>query len=210
MVGREKCSHSDNGKKVCGPWGSKIVFGKQRPNKFLISEKIEKLIREHVAGGAKYNLKNEKYPLAICGICYLTILDAGNNIFKRLIQVMPDYKSLVLPTNTRAIDDTCNCCICLTAKFKGHVTVKKGKGKKRHLNHVINTPRGRWGSSKIVTNLPKKIKKKKLKSTKQICNTCFQEVSKGKNHKCSNVQGNIYGMIEIFPKLHRNKYHFPS
>ena len=48
MNTRTKNCHSENRRKVCGPCGKKIVFGKANPNKFFITAKIESLIKRFI------------------------------------------------------------------------------------------------------------------------------------------------------------------
>lgn len=121
MDNTKACSHDENRRKVCGPCGTKISFGKKKPNKFLINEKYETLIKKFI--NKDYDLNNEKYPLSICRTCYHTLFDASNNIFTRPFPDMPDYNSLVLPKSTRTSMDSCNCYVCLTGRYKGHEKV---------------------------------------------------------------------------------------
>lgn len=84
---------------MCGPCGKKIHFGKTSAKKYLITTKIEGFIKKFI--NINYDIQNEKFPLSICRTCYLTMHDADKNIFKRPIQNMPDYASLILPKSTR-------------------------------------------------------------------------------------------------------------
>lgn len=195
MNSKTKCSHVENRRKVCGPCGRKIVFGKTNPGKFLITSKIEGWIQTYI--NANYNIENEKYPLAICRTCYLTLYDVEKKIFKRPIPKMPDYASLVLPKGTRKSSDDCNCYICLTGR---HVAHKKSMPKKRSFKNIINTPTGRYGASNIV-KLANKIKKKIRKTVEPRCIKCHQVIGKGINHKCANPQANISNIVEKLPNV---------
>lgn len=66
---------------------------------------------------------------------------------------MPNYEDIKLPKETRANNNTCNCYICITARYYGHPKAKLGRGFKRQASRNIGAFR-LYGASKIV-NLPK-------------------------------------------------------
>lgn len=193
-MNNKKKTHSENRVKVCGPCGKKIHFGKTSAKKFLITTKIEGFIKKFI--NINYDIQNEKFPLSICRTCYLTMHDADKNIFKRPIQNMPDYASLILPKSTRTTPDECNCYICLTGRYVGHQ--KPIAPNSRNLNNEINSPKGRYGATNVV-RLPKKDKEPKKRTSIQRCIECHQEIGKGINHKCKNPQNNISKIVEKLP-----------
>lgn len=198
-----KCSHDDNRQKVCGPCGIKIPYGKTaKKRKFLINSRTLKLIQKFI--DVNYSLSDGRYPLSICRTCYLTLDDAEKNIFKRPVQVMPDYQSITLPRDTRSSDDSCNCYICLTGRYKGHLKIETGRGHKRNLNNTISTSTGRYGASNI-SQLPKKALENNKKNNIQLCSKCSQKIGKGLSHKCLKVKTKVSEIIEIIPESIREQ-----
>lgn len=126
-----KCDHQENRLKVCAPCGSKINFGKQKPERFRINSKHEDLIRTHINGDFKSS--DPKFPLGICGSCRLTLFEREKGNPTRPLQIMPNYEEINLPKETRLKGDICNCYICLTGQHKGYLKIQKGRG------HVRNT-----------------------------------------------------------------------
>lgn len=205
MSFRDKCSHYENRKKICAPCGEKIVFGKNKPEKYLITDKIENLINKYVS--KKCKITNEKYPLSICRTCYLTLLDMEKEICTRPLQKMPNYEDIILPRDTRATlkEGTCSCYICEKARFKGHIKCSTGKGKKRNVNNIINTSSGpgeTLQNEKFSNSLSLK---KKPAETMKLCDKCFQEVGKGKKHSCKNSAENMMKIIELLPEKEKEK-----
>lgn len=191
---RDKCTHGENRKKVCAPCGQKIKFGKIKPEKFLVNNVTQNLIKKFI--NSDYDVYNEQFPLAICRTCYLTLLDAEKNLFKRPMQVMPNYFNVLLPKETRAKKETCDCYICSTARFTGHRNVLHGRGNKRNLNNAVNTFKDPH-SSFTEEELPStSVENKKPKSFIQLCNECFQEIGKGKVHICKNAKNNVVKIVE--------------
>lgn len=195
---RVRASHDENRQKVCGPCGKKIVFSKTaKKRKFLINSRTEKLIQTHINND--YKLSDRRYPLSICRTCYLTLFDAEKQVFKRPFQVMPDYQSIVLPRELRTDDDLCNCYICLTGRYVGHVKPEVGKGHKRNLNNVISTPTGRYGASKI-SKIPKKSRIRNKKKIIKLCSECGQKIGKGLSHKCLSSKTKVSDIVKIIPE----------
>ena len=189
------CSHQDNRKKVCGPCGRKIIFGKIKPDKFLISQSTEKLIKKFIS--KKFDLNDEKYPLCICRSCYLTLLDLEKEIFNRQVPTMPHYEELVLLKQTRLNND-CDCYVCLTAKSKGHIKVEKGRGKFRDINKEIDISTGFYESHKL-----EKLSLNKSSDSVDLnkyCSKCYQEIKRGKTHTCKNLRDNIISLVEKLPE----------
>lgn len=194
-----KCSHDENRKKICAPCGRKIVFGKVKPENFVINNKIANLINKY--SSTDFDLSNEKYPLSICRSCYLTLLDFEKEIYNRQIQIMPDYKNIVLPKETRSTKDTCNCYICSTATCFGHVNVKKGKGNFRELRTNIDVSGQCKNSVKKVDEVSVLSENnKKSPDVIKVCSKCFQNVGKGINHECKNPKENLLKLVDKLPQ----------
>lgn len=68
---------------------------------------------------------------------------------------MPNYVDIYLPKEARTSVTTCNCYICLIARFKVHVRVGKGKGHIRDISTTIDVSNGIYASSTKHTYLPK-------------------------------------------------------
>lgn len=194
-----KSSHEENRKKVCGPCGNKIVFGKTQPEKFLINGNIEMLIKKFVS--KDFDLNDDRFPLSICGSCRLTVLEFEKEIYKRQLQTMPNYHDLILSKNTRSKEGVCNCYICSTATFKGHTKLKKGRGHFREINNVINVSSGSNVFLQSNEQEQKSIETIQRNSNSiKVCRTCFQEIGKGIYHDCKNRRENIIKLIENVPE----------
>ena len=174
------------------------MFGNIDTKKFLINQKMESLIREHISN--EFNVNDEIYPVAICRSYYLTLIDAEKGIFKRPIQKIPNYRDIILPENTRTSLGTCNYYICLTGRFTGHKNVVKGKGHKRNLNNTIDTFTGLYGSSKVDKLSSTITERPSISHTTLLCNICYQETGKGKQHKCRHSTKNVIKIIEKLPE----------
>lgn len=192
---REKCSHDDNRRKVCAPCGKKIIFGQNRPSRYFIDDDIEKLIVKHVYKA--YDINNDKFPIGICRTCCQTLKEANNKIFKRPMPQMPLYEEIILPKNTRSRQDICNCFVCLTGRDTRHIKTVKGRGHKRSFDIIIDSPRGKRGSSNV-PSLPK-INRPKVKKTKTICNQCSAQIGQGLPHKCGKPFRNVETMVKQLP-----------
>lgn len=179
-----KCSHDENRKKVCAPCGKKITCGKKKLEYFLISERHLNLIKKY--SNPDYNLCNSNFPVSICDSCRRTLNSYDNNDTTRPLPKMPNYEDVLLPKATRSTQDTCNCYICLTGRFKGHAKTITGRGAIRSLETVIDNSNGLNGASKI-DKLPCKLKIKQEISTMNVCKICFQEVRRGKVHPCGSA-----------------------
>lgn len=125
-----KCTHEENRKKVCAPCGKKIVI--HRKSSFLINEDLEKLLKKFLL--PDFHHTNEKYPLAICGSCRLTLQEYDKKIYKRQLPGMPNYTDIILRPNTRFLK-TYECYICLTARSPAHFKTQKGRG---HFRDIVN------------------------------------------------------------------------
>lgn len=205
MSHADKCSHGENRSKVCAPCGKKIIFGKvDKPSSFLINDHIETLIEKFLL--ADFDVSNDKFPVSVCKTCRITLLDAEKGIFNRPFQNMPNYKDLVLPRDTRVGKYTCNCYICLRARFKGHQKAIVGRGKKRSLDNTINKSNGLYRSSTTEQLPVSSVETDTSKvSTIKLCNKCFQVIGKGKSHICKNAKENVIQIIEKLPEKNQEQ-----
>ena len=202
---KNKCSHEENRKKVCAPCGKKIVFGKKNPNEFLINANSENLIKKFI--NSDFNINNSKFPLSICKTCHVTMLDYEKGVYKRPIQDFPNYVDLVLSKETRSMKNTCNCYICMTARFKGHAKNTKGRGKKRNIKNVIDISNGLYGHVLLQSNQSSDLKVINNTDPAQvsICNKCFQAVGRGIDHPCKNAKENILKLVEKLPENNKEQ-----
>ena len=102
-----------------------------------------------------FEMFDARFPLGICGTCRRTLTDYANGKSRRTLPSMPNYTDIILPEKTRTNEDSCNCFVSLTGKYKGHSKIEKGKGHKND-SVRITTENGLYGSLKNVY-LPKKI-----------------------------------------------------
>lgn len=142
-----KCDHEENRRKVCAPCGRKIVFGKRKPESFLLTEKLQNLVKNFV--NTNYDISDQRFPISICNTCRLALLDREKNNFKRHLQQMPNYEDLHLRKETRVNRDSCNCYICLTGRYFGHAKIDKGKGHVRNVSNAITTKNGLHAASDV-------------------------------------------------------------
>ena len=204
-MNRNKCSHYENRKKICAPCGKKISFGKIDPNKFLINKKTENLIKKFIKND--FNIEDSKFPLSICRTCYLTLLDCEKGLDNRPLQDFPNYEDILLPKETRFFKNTCNCFICITARFKGHIKTMKGKGHKRNLKKVILKSNGLYGNGSLQPDqrIDSKVTNEKRTCQLPICNKCFQIVGKGIFHPCNNAKENLMKLVEMLPESNQQQ-----
>ena len=120
---------------------------------------------------------------------------------------MPNYTHIILPKETRTDEDSCNCFVSLTGKYKGHSKIEKGKGHKND-SVRITTENGLYSSLKNV-NLPKKVQvNDTLRSSISMCNLCLQEVGRGKSHPCitpAQCQDNVLKFVGKLPENRKSK-----
>lgn len=192
-----KLSHEENRTKVCAPCGKKIFFGDKKPTFFHISENHAKLIRKFI--NEQFDISNPKFPFSICGTCRVTLSE--HDKCTRPKPTMPNYEDIQLPKETRANNDTCNCYICITARYYGHPKAKLGRGLKRQASRNIGAVNGLYGASKIA-NLPttewfNNAPKKSI----HVCKECFHEIGKGKNHSCGSPAKACKNILQLVQKL---------
>lgn len=178
-----KCNHEENRIKVCAPCGKKIVNKNKSYNSFRVTERIQILINKFLK--QDFDVSDPKYPLSVCNTCRNILLDHEKGNVKRQLPIMPNYQDVTLPKETRS-NDSCNCYICLTGRYKGHIQVKKGRGHTRQLSNKIDESNGLNGSSSV-SQLPNSYKQAPdmTKNNMLLCKTCFQIVGKGINHSCA-------------------------
>ena len=151
VLNREKCGHDQKRYKVCTPCSKKIVCGTKTLEFFSISLKYETLIKQHI--NDNFSLSDQKFPLSIRNSCRRALYTQEKSDGNVTVPTMPNYEAIILPRETRNSVDVCNCYICLTARFKGHVKPIKGRGKKRQICNKIIPEKGLYGCS-TVESLP--------------------------------------------------------
>ena len=178
-----KLNHEENRSKVCAGCGEKIKFGKSKPCKFLITPRIEQLLKTF--SNPKFNLNNLKFPTSICGTCRKILCEYEKNIKTRLLLPMPNFeKQKIVTQSTRNTEfGVCHCYICEKAGYTGHKKIVKGRGKTRSLE---KNSEGQANEKKVI-----------------LCKACFSEVRRGKKHLCtiSETKDNVVGIFRnIQPK----------
>lgn len=197
-----KCTHEENRQKLCAPCGKKILFGKKKPERFLINARQEKLIQD--CYNSDFSLTDSKYPISICSTCRNTNLEHEKGNFKRPLQKMPNYGDMILPNVTR--NNNCECYICLIGRnHPGTLVIEKGRGHVRNLSNQINQFNGLNGNSKNnINSFPKKQDLKTIqKNSLTLCSTCYQEIGRGKSHQCGSPAkacGNVKNLFEKLPE----------
>lgn len=197
-------THQENRLKVCGPCGKKICLGQKKYSNFRLTETHEDLIKKLISD--TYNLKDERFPLSICALCRIVLVQHGNKNCKRPLPKMPNYENILLPKATRMNSEStvghsiCNCYICLTGKAKSHNIIKGRKD----VSTIISSSNGLYGSkNSTVTTLPK-IEKSVKSNTIKICTMCRGEIHKGKKHNnCSTrdhvARKNVTKIVDKLP-----------
>lgn len=203
----KKNSHEENRLLVCAACGKKIVFGKRR-DKNLINQEFEQKIIDLI--NPNYKRSDNRFPLGICFTCRFTLNEHKSKKTARSLPKMPNFLELVLPRTTRANSDNdssviCNCFICLTARYKGHVKADTGRGHVRNLDIQITPSTGLYGNSRntSLTNSNKKSDSKEASTSMKICTKCFQQIGKGIPHSCkshSEASSNILNLINNLPE----------
>ena len=129
---------------MCAPCGNKIkITGKNDIKYYGINKKYETLIQEFV--NEKFITSDLKFPLSICNSCRNTLVEYEKKCFLRQLPTMPNYTDVYLLRETRSENKTdCNCYICLTARYKGHKKVQKGRGHSRKIENKIDQSNGQW------------------------------------------------------------------
>ena len=130
-----KCTHEENRSKVCAACGKKISLGTKKIDYFRINEQHIELIKLYLC--ENFDITKSKFPLSICDTCRRSLNDRKKNVSKRPLPVMPNYQDIILPKNTRAHQDICNCYICLTGRYNAHEKIVKGRGIVRNFNFLI-------------------------------------------------------------------------
>lgn len=176
------------------PLAEKKFFQNRPPKYFKLGADQILIIKKYINNN--FDSSNEKYPLAICYTCKLTLTELknkGENIVKRPLPCMPNYEDVVLTKQTRQVT-VCDCYICFTARCTSHSKVKKGRGKIKQFPtiDVIKVP------DSTVDKSCSKVSKDR--TSLEICRHCFQEIGKGISHSCkgadsSNVRDNICKLV---------------
>jgi hypothetical protein len=197
-----KCDHDDNRKKVCAACGRKISFGKKNPSKFLVNDRVQKLLQ--IFSNKDFTISSANFPLSICSSCRNALTEREKNDFKRPLPKMPNFEEILLSKETRASNSQCNCYICLTGRYTGHAKVDTGRGHVRDEVIKIDANNGLYGSSSM-SSLPSKVTvpTAEFRIPKlELCKNCLQEIGKGKRHSCSNkaAPGNVANTVKYLPE----------
>ncbi|CAH0560139.1 unnamed protein product [Brassicogethes aeneus] len=208
-----RCDHNENRKKICAPCGRKISLGSKMLEHFRITDHHELLIKQFI--NANFDLSNPKFPSGICVTCRQILQEHERGIVRRSVKNMPNYEDICLPKETRNTPISksfCNCYICLTGRHQGHINIKKKLPvcKTLDLSIKITPNNGMYGSqNSSITQIPKKETMKPIdQKTLTICQVCYQEVGKGKNHPCirdssnnkAQARQNVQELASALPK----------
>lgn len=192
--------HESNRLKVCGCCGIKIVFAQKKKSDFIITSNLETLIKEHI--NTNFQTSDSRFPLGICGTCRITLNEYKRKINTRDLPKMPHYEEIQLSKYTRANGTSCDCYICITAKLKGHSKVQIGRGHKRNaVNIDVRRNTASTSSQASGTSGINNVADKQTLSIK-ICNVCFQEIGRGKQHTCNVAtvaRDNVLKLVEKLP-----------
>ena len=205
------CDHEENRLKICATYDIKIVFGNRRRSEFSITENLADLIKKHVH--EKFDVSNSKFPVSICSTCRKSIMEREKGSKTRPFPTMPNYEDVQLAKETRSTS-ACNCYICLTARFKGHSKVVKGKGHIRSFHTRIDENNG-LHSAAPNTQIPSTYgqSNKEKRTTMNLCSNCFQKIGKGTRHyfgaspssSRSSAHKNVLSLVEKLPKSNKIK-----
>lgn len=145
-----------------------------------------------------YNLKDPRFPSAICGTCRIALKKERNDgCNKYSLPQMPNFEDIILPIKTR-FTKQCFCYICQTARQNKHVKFVKGKGiviPSIQISNVESATSNVSTLSSFPTFTPET-------SRMELCKKCFTEIGRGKRHSCSinKASGNIIKtMVDLLP-----------
>ncbi|CAH1111607.1 unnamed protein product [Psylliodes chrysocephalus] len=201
----------DHEEKVCVPSGKKIVVANRRKSEFLITENLTGLIKQHI--DHQFNLSNSKFHVSICSTCRRTIMESKKSNPNRPLPTMPNYVDMHLAeeTRTRTTSDW-NCFIFLTARFRGHSKIVKGKSNVRTFDTIIGQNCGLHGAASY-HDLPSTSGQSNTEkiTSMNFCNACFQKTGKGLRHYCGagpssfNARENVLSLVERLPEKEQKK-----
>lgn len=193
LVPNHKFTHEENRSKICTPCGHKIVNGKRSLKRFSVTENLLNLIKKFVNGD--FDISNSTFPLSVCNSCRNTLNEYGKKVFNRPCPVMPNYNDMYLRKNTRLRDGTCDCYICVTARFNGHAPVRRGRGVLRDFSSNVDICTRNQIPSHMLAEVEEEISSPLI-----ICPKCFEKVHKIARHACkistSAIVSNVSKIIE--------------
>lgn len=161
----------------------------------MITTTIESLIQNHI--DKSFTTHDSKFPLGICGTCRTTLNEYERDIRTRTLPKMPNYVDLHISRSTRNNNDSCDCYICETAQSTSHQKSQKGRGNTRDLNAVdVRIKKNVDANSSEMSSTESSHEPKSMK----ICRTCFQVVSRGIQHTCTNANVNVLKMVDNLPE----------
>lgn len=200
---KKTCDHEENRYKVCAVCGRKIVFGSNPRLKFVISEKIEILIKNF--SNNDFTLLDSRFPKGICFCCKVVLYERNEGKTTRNLPAMPNFLDIQLLKETRSRDNQeCCCLICRVGKQKIHTKIVNGRGVKRD-SISVTTRNGLLGTKKTVEvkNLvANSDEMSNVTPPPKICTICFAELFEDKVHLCNQNEApkNVLTNIGSFPE----------
>lgn len=111
---------------------------------------------------------------------------------------MPNYADIILQPITRS-SETCNCYICSTARFRGHVKTQKGRGHFRNIVNKVDVSKSYKSPEKEPSSF-EGITPTKSSDHLHLCGKCLQRIGRGIRHECKNSRDNLMKIIEKVPE----------
>ena len=192
-------THEDNRGKVCAPCGSKV----NPKSCFILDPKFKylDLVKQYI--NPNFDINDSHYPKVLCSVCKKALLskEGGKEIS---LPVMPNYPDISLAKVTRANqDEICHCYICLTARNRGRLKVKRGRGNKRKLSPEIKI--GLVAAKEEQPNKRRSDPKEYSSaygSASKMCTTCKGEIGRGIQHNCKDTKApeNLIRSMEKLPE----------
>lgn len=87
------CNHNENRKKVCVACGKKNVFGKSKPEKYIVNKTTEIQIQTHL--NPNFSKLNPVFPIAICTTCRILLSERTIKGSIKPLPEMPKYENIV-------------------------------------------------------------------------------------------------------------------
>lgn len=111
---------------------------------------------------------------------------------------MPNYADIISQPITSSCE-TCNCYICSTARFRGHVKTQKGRGHFKGIGNKVDISKSVESPAKEPSSF-KGITPKKSSDHLHLCGKCLQRIGRGIRHECNNSRDNLMKIIEKLPE----------
>ncbi|GLV37490.1 hypothetical protein CBL_10545 [Carabus blaptoides fortunei] len=129
---------------------------------------------------------------------------------KRPLPTRPNYEGMQLAKETRT-RTTCQQQ-CLTARFKDHSKIVKGKGHVRTFDTIIDQNCGLYEAASNA-QLPSTSGQSNIEKRRSmnICSECFKKIGKDVRHSCgagpssSSARENVLSVVEKLPEKQQNQ-----